>query len=186
MSPIKSLFVCLALIFAAGCKGVYVEQPIGVAPYVIVPSEWEGQWLASSPEDGETAVYVIQVINAGAGVVDVRSIEGDALKLWRLYLRTSGGDLLFASTSEEEGAFEPPQGKGYVWAPVRKNSESILFWLPQSDPFAKLISEERLPGRLEPTFLGPLRPEDYEFLRSPEASALYDWSKPAILTRVAK
>jgi hypothetical protein len=174
MKKIIYLLIAWSAMAAVGCNSVYTPRPMGAAPFPLVKSEWEGNWLY---DDG---FLVIRVLDESEGILQIASIEDEGglkLETQDVYMRETGSSL-FASWKEDSS---------YIWIKVKKDGEKITAWIPDANKFKTLVREGKLPGRIVDNgdvYLDDLAPKHVEIITTETEGVLFDWQNPSIAMRL--
>lgn len=148
-------FAAILLFVAAlgGCTTVHVAQPLGDAPVILDPAEWNGTWcdasqLASVPgtnavsADGADCV-VLTVVDAEAGILDVVETDDPGEPI-RAHLRRIGDDTTWVYVSTEE------RGNGYAVAlRVYRDGHVLVAWDVAGSAVAEEVTAGRWAGRVK-------------------------------------
>ncbi len=163
----------------AGCTGVDSREPVGTAPAVLAPEEWNGTWMI--PQQGS---LFINVLDGDEGLVQIAVVEKKdeklVLKSFDAQIRESGS-WSFVSLKAE------PEDTTYFWMRIRNENGQITLWLPSAGKFAPLVKEGVLPGEVADkgkVTLGKLTDEHLRIITSCEKGVLMEWEHPLILYRM--
>jgi hypothetical protein len=145
----------------------------------LVPEEWEGMWMTTEGD----VVYVTDVdpkqASALATWVDEDSNEL-VLKRSSVYFGQVAGTT-FVSMPDESAS--PVR---YVWGRIKRENETAVVWLPDSDKFEMLVEEGLLPGVVDggDVHLAQLDSSHYTVIASEQHGVLFEWDEPLVYRRV--
>lgn len=170
----------IALAFLTGCHAVYSTTPMGEAPAIVIPDDWEGTWLHKD------IAVTVAVLDSEKGILEVGWVEQKQDRLhfehYKVQLRKSG-EWLFGNVQD------PEKPKLYVWARVRNEDDQIIVWVPDLDKAKTLIEKGVLPGRVEKAdgdvvLTGPAAAE-LKIIMSAENGMIFDWAQPRVFRRLS-
>jgi hypothetical protein len=179
MSPMRTFVLGAIALVLAGCARVIVPEPAGEKPVALVPSEWNGLWLA-----GDNALR-IEVLDAEKGLLRLAWIEdGKTPKLETadVHIRESG-DHRFASMRVNEIT----NAVRYVFGRIKKEKRQMVAWMPDSAAMKSWVQAGKLPGKIEghDIHLGALTPEHLGRIVA-VTNGLLDWDGPLVFSRLTE
>ena len=182
MKRLVSIALLLAL---GGCHDVLSSRPMGESEAALVPEEWDGVW---STPDEEFAVFRVvepERTSIRAWFLERGSTGEPTLEPATLLARESGPWLFLSMLKPSEESSAPPE---YYWVRAKKEDDTLILWIPDSDKFEKLVAEGVFPGSTESTDvrLGELDASHYAILTSEERGVLLHWDLPMIFTRTSR
>jgi hypothetical protein len=158
---------------------------MGESEVALVPEEWDCVW--STPDD-EFAVF--RVVEPERTSIRAWFLERDStgeptLAPATLLARESGAWLFLSMLKPSEETSVPPE---YYWVRAKKEDDTLILWIPDSDKFEKLVAEGVFPGSTESTDvrLGELDASQYAILTSEERGVPFHWDTPLILMRTRR
>ena len=173
----------LCALSAVGCSQVLVKAPVGDSPLSIEASEWEGDWLALTPDQDEFETISIKVADADRGMIRVFVVQDGKVQAADVHLRQAGPDV-FASTLKAEPR---SLGRFIFLGRVIKRENAIFVWAPDMGRFRRLVAQGQLRAsstandRTGDVVLESLGSADLAMVSSPEI--LFQWDKPTVLVR---
>lgn len=133
------IVVAAVLMAAAGCSPVYTNQPIGVSvPDLKGEAALDGLWT------DDERYYLVRTEDADRGLLRVTRIDDKAEVTFRIWVKQAYERWF---VSEEDSA----RAGLYAWVMGARNGrDRVIFWFSdgQSDRYAKLVGEKKLPGRV--------------------------------------
>jgi len=203
MGRLKSLIFALAAIFVLFCSAcdVIVHAPAGDEPVHLRSSNWEGVWLLYGL--GRATFFLmakVTVIDAEKGWLSAEFTtagkDGLQVTVTDLYLRRAGRWMLLSMRWPDNNFFLSPAApfKGYIWARVELNDNTLLVWMPRRERFYDWVQKGVIEGRMHyekpETHTNPwleierLDTKMLEQLQASESMPADYWLSPVVYVRV--
>ena len=181
MNTTKCMLIVAVASMLCACDPVLTREPMGETPLVLDDS-WEGTWVH---QDGW---FITRIEDGEKGVLQLAWVEGGGNR--RLELDSSdahlrlAGDHMFASMKIYESSYKDH----YYWGRIRKGEDQILVWEPDFEAFKRLVSEKKLPGKIDGdvVILGELTADHMAIITGPPGTAPFDWEDPGVAIRISE